>query len=103
MTAQVFRVARHYNQPNPFEGLTMPSLEFYEYIKNMHNVLCEHFQRLTLSSNVALKLKKLLATINFTPPRDNFPIEYLLSLFVRIENIPFNKICQYGAFKIGTT
>lgn len=69
---------------NIYGHLKMPRDDFCSYIKKLDDKFCELFPKLSLENNVGQSIKNELEKIHFSPPCENFPLNFLLLLFTRV-------------------
>lgn len=66
-----------------FEGLTVPPKSIVEYVTRLENIFVDNFNTLAYEEGVGSKLKNLYQQIPIPHPCENFPGEYLVSLYTR--------------------
>lgn len=76
--------ACHTKDNNTFNKLMMPAQPFYRYISKLDSKFCELFDKFSVYPDVGKAIKAELECFPFEHPCNNFPLDYLLSLFVRV-------------------
>lgn len=67
-----------------FGNLKMPHEHFLNYIAELENEFCNNFNNMAINKQVGFNLKEKFKVISYFHPCINFPIDYFLSLFVRV-------------------
>lgn len=83
-TLHTYFIARNTTFEKPFGSLTTPSIHFYEFIKALDQEFCENFEKVALKPRVGFSLKQCLKDVEFTLPCPDFPLDFLVTFFVRV-------------------
>ncbi|XP_072384627.1 uncharacterized protein [Diabrotica undecimpunctata] len=67
-----------------FGNLKMPNMNFITYIHALENVFCEYFPEMAINQDIGKNLKNMLSNIEPPKPCQEFPVDYLIALFVRV-------------------
>lgn len=84
--ANIYTFFRAYPNANndTFGNLKMPNMVFVNYINAMEKSFCELFPNIAIKEGVGHNIKDALLKIEFHKPCEEFPMDYLISLFVRV-------------------
>lgn len=71
-------------EENIFGNLNIPSNNFYHYINQLEKIFVENFESNCFQKNIGSYLLELVQKVIFEPPCLNFPILFLIKLFLRM-------------------
>lgn len=70
---------------NLFGNLCMPNNNFIEYIKTLENLFFEKINEYILQPSIINNFIKLFKQVEFVSPCTQFPQDYLIKLFARVQ------------------
>ncbi|XP_074035303.1 transposable element P transposase isoform X1 [Leptinotarsa decemlineata] len=67
-----------------FGNLQTPNEKFIDYLNILETIFSEHFPNLSIELGVGRSIKHKLQEVPFSHPCLHFPVDYLISLYVRV-------------------
>jgi hypothetical protein len=71
-------------QNNEFGNLHVASNNFCSYIYELEKIFVTNFEKNCFKNNIGGYLFQLAQTVSFEPPCQNFPVDFLIKLFLRM-------------------
>lgn len=83
---QLYTIFRAYknSRNDAYGNLICSDNSFIEYIDALENTFINFFPIVSVGNNVGKTIRNHCLTENFAPPCSNFPLQYLICLFVRV-------------------